>query len=528
VLFRELVDAVKSVEKASGRLEKVRLMALLLRRLEPGEAAIAARLITGAVLPETIDASLGAGWSIIKRAYESSRGVQPLVRRQLTVREVYELLEKMTRVAGEGSVKKRLRLLQTLFADLDDEEAAYLVRFLSGEPRLGANEGLMLEALSTVAGVPLDAVRRAYMFVGDLGELASITLSRGRQGLMAVGLQVFRPVRPMLAEMASDLREALRECGGVAAVEFKYDGIRLQVHMRGSRVRLFTRRLTDVTDSLPELAEQVKEHVRAEEAVMDSEAISFREGRPVRFQDLVRRVRRKREVARLAEEMPFHLRVFDVIYLEGRTLVDSPLKERMGLLREVVDQPLLAEGIVTGSLAEAEDFYRKSLEAGHEGVVVKRLDSPYTPGARGRYWFKVKPADTLDLVIVGAEWGHGRRRGWLSDYYLAVLDEEKGRFLVVGKTFKGLTDREFEEMTRRLLELKVRDEGWRVWVKPSIVVEVAYSEIQRSPKYESGYALRFARIKRIREDKSPWDVSTLRELESNYMEQFKKKSRLSA
>ena len=329
----------------------------------------------------------------------------------------------------------------------------------------------------------------------------------------------------MLAEMCYDIREAIKEHGGATAFEWKYDGVRVQVHVKGDKVRVFTRRLSDVTSAMPDVVEAVREVLRAESAVLDGEAIGVVGGKPVPFQHLMRRVRRL-EVRRLLRKVPLQLKLFDILYLDGRVLVDEPYSRRWELLEHATGGELLAERIVTGDPREAHEFLRRALEAGHEGLMAKNMASSYEPGSRGRKWLKIKPYDTVDCVIVGAEWGHGRREGWLSDYYLAVRDEATGEYLVVGKTFKGLTDEEFEEMTRRLLELKVGEEGRVVWVRPAIVVEVAYNEMQESPRYKSGMALRFARIVRIRWDKGPEEVTTLQELRRRFEEQFKSKARL--
>lgn len=526
MLFEELVRLARLLESTSSRNEKVAMLASSLKGLTPDEASIVVRLLTGEIFPAYSGLELGVGYSLLSEAVEGVKGLVPLERRKLTVKEVYESLEKIAKTVGEDSRRRKLRILQSLLVNMGWEEVEFLARFILGEPRLGANEGLVLEALASARGADSEAVRKAYMFAGDIGDLAYRLLSGVRPE--SIGLALFRPVRPMLAEMANDVREALRDCGGRAALEFKYDGVRLHIHKRGNEVRLFTRRLTEVTSSLPDVVELARHHVKAEEAIIDCEAVSFRDGKPLRFQDLVRRIRRKEEIKKLMEEMPFEIKAFDLLYLNGRVLVDEPYFERWKKLEEFVDEEILIEKIVTSDIREAEEFYKKSLEKGNEGVMVKRLDSPYTPGARGKHWFKVKPAETLDLVIVGAEWGHGRRAGWLSDYYLAAFDPSTGEFLVVGKTFKGLTDTEFVEVTKKLLELKVKEEPWRVWVKPAIVVEVAFSEVQKSPKYRSGYALRFARIVRFRPDKSPFEASTIEDVKRVYEMQFKTKARADA
>ena len=528
MLFKRFVEFLEQIESRKSRTEKVNLIVDLLLKLKPEEIAPAVRLMVGRIFPEYSDLSLDAGWSLISKALKTTRSVNMLLKKELTVLEVYNLLEKVAQTVGEDSRRRKQRIFERIFVNLEEKEIEYLFRMIFGEPRLGANEGLVLEAIAKLVDVDVSKVRKAYMFISDIGHLAHLAVKKGAKGILNVNLQLFRPVKPMLAEMAQDVREALKECGGRASLEYKYDGIRLQVHKRGKDIKLFTRRLTDVTESLPDVVKLVEEKVHADEVVLDSEAISFKEGKPIRFQDLMRRIRRKHGIEKLAREMPLTLKVFDILYIDGKVLVDLPYSKRWEIMTKVVDDDILIERIVTNDLEEARKFFNESVKMGNEGLMVKRIDSPYTPGVRGRYWFKVKPSETLDLVIVGAEWGHGRRKGWLSDYYLAVFDEKTNKFMVVGKTFKGLSDEEFKEMTRKLLAIKVKEEGWRVWVRPKIVVEVAFNEIQKSPKYKSGYALRFARIVRLRYDKSSYEVATLETLRKIYENQFKSKAKITS
>ena len=521
--FSELVRLCKLVEATSSRSEKVALIAEFLRRLQPAEAAAAARLMVGEVFPEYSDMALNVGWALLSRVVKGLRARQArLLEASPSILEVCSTLEK---VAAASSRRRKEALLTGLFSAMGREEVEYLVRMLSGEVRIGAAKGVVLEAVASAAGCSLEEVRRAYMFLSDVGDVAERALRGGREAVRSVTLEIFRPVKPMLAEMCYDIREAIKEHGGATAFEWKYDGVRVQVHVKGDKVRVFTRRLSDVTAAMPDVVEAVREVLRAESAVLDGEAIGVVGGKPVPFQHLMRRVRRL-EVRRLLRKVPLQLKLFDILYLDGRVLVDEPYSRRWELLEHATGGELLAERIVTGDPREAHEFLRRALEAGHEGLMAKNMASSYEPGSRGRKWLKIKPYDTVDCVIVGAEWGHGRREGWLSDYYLAVRDEATGEYLVVGKTFKGLTDEEFEEMTRRLLELKVGEEGRVVWVRPAIVVEVAYNEIQESPRYRSGMALRFARIVRIRWDKGPEEVTTLQELRRRFEEQFKSKARL--
>jgi DNA ligase-1 len=330
--------------------------------------------------------------------------------------------------------------------------------------------------------------------------------------------------------MADDVDEALKEHGGETAFEYKYDGARVQIHKLGGEVRVFSRGLTDVTQSLPEIVENVKSNIRAGEAILEGEVIAVGDsGYPIPFQHLMRRFRRVHEIEDTAEKIPVRLYLFDVIFLNGESLISLPYLRRRQILAENAGGIPLTTQIVTGNRRDAERFLKEAVGAGHEGLMAKKLDSPYTPGTRGKRWFKIKPVlEPLDLVITAAEYGYGRRHDWLSDYYLAARDGKTGEFLTVGKTFKGLTDEEIIEMTRRLKELTVREEHRRVVVLPKIVVEVVYNEVQKSPKYKSEMALRFARINRVRDDKSPEDGDTIEKVREIYERQFAQKGRYKA
>ncbi len=527
VRFSELIDLCRALESTTKRTEKRRLLASFLHRLSPGEVPPAVLLITGSIFPESDDLHvLEIGGATLGRVLRGARQ-RPLLEEPLTIVEVHRILEEVAKVSGKGSRRRKEALLEGLFGRLTPVEREYLIRFIFGEPRIGVSEGVMLEGIAEAAGVPLPLVRRAHMFTGDLGKIAQTALIGGEEALRGIGITLFTPVKPMLAEMSYDIEDVIRRHGGRTALEYKFDGARIQVHRKGERIRVFSRRLSDVTSSLPDVVEVIKERVSAEEVVLDGEVTAVGEGgRPLPFQGLMRRFRRVHEVEELVELIPLRLHLFDILYLEGRSLIDEPYERRWDLLSGVCDEELLAERIITGDASEAEAFLEEAVRAGHEGLMAKRLDSDYTPGRRGKKWFKIKPAETLDLVIVAADWGHGRRRGWLSNYHLAAWDEEEGVFKVIGKTFKGLTDEEFGEMTRRLLRLRVRETPYTVYVQPRVVVEVAFNEIQRSPHYPSGFALRFARIKRIREDKGPEEADTLRRVRELYEEQFRYKAKM--
>ncbi|QOJ78222.1 ATP-dependent DNA ligase [Infirmifilum lucidum] len=517
--FTELVETAKRVEATQSRLEKVRVLAAFFQRLTPDEAALAARFLVGTVFPEGDERELGVGYATISSVIEQLRSskISPLIQEPPTLQEVYATLDKVSRASGEGARERKLVLLRGLFSRLSREELEYLLRMLFGEVRIGASAGVVLEALARLGGYTDEEIRRGYMLLGDIGELAKRVIAR--EDIRALSLELFRPVKPMLADMSYSPLEVLREHANYTSAEYKYDGIRVQVHVRNGRVEVYSRRLHRITEFLPDVVQKVREHLRASSAVLDGEAVGIIAGKPVAFQELVRRVRRKNEREGFLKSIPFQVYFFDVLFLDGRVLIDEPYTVRRRLLADALDGELLSTQRFVSSVDELKDFFEEAVKKGHEGVMCKAPYSNYEPGIRGRKWLKLKRADTIDCVIVAAEWGHGRRARWLSDYYLAIRDERTGGFAVIGKTFKGLTDAEFEEMTRRLLELKVREEGWVVHVKPQIVVEVEYSEIQRSPRYNSGLALRFARIKRIRFDKSPDDVTTLQELWKRYSEQ---------
>ncbi|MEM2129377.1 MAG: ATP-dependent DNA ligase, partial [Candidatus Bathyarchaeia archaeon] len=348
------------------------------------------------------------------------------------------------------------------------------------------------------------------------------------QGVSNLSFTIFRPIKPMLAKMAEDLDEPLKAHGGKTAFEYKLDGARIQIHKLGNEVRIFSRRLTDVTHSLPEVVRQIRQEIAAGKAILEGEVIALgQDGNPLPFQHLMRRFRRVHDVNAMLLEIPVKLFLFDVLYLDGENLINHPYSARRQKLKEISGNIPLTEQIVTDDIEQVRQFMHKAIDQGHEGLMAKRLDGPYTPGIRGKHWFKIKETlEPLDLVIVAAEYGYGRRRRWLSDYHLAARDEESGKFLMLGKTFKGLTDKEMEDMTQHLLEIAIVQDGHVVFVQPKIVVEVAYNEIQESQTYECGMALRFARITRIREDKSPDEADTIQRVRQIYEKQFEKKSRL--
>jgi DNA ligase-1 len=556
--FQELAELCEKLEGLSKRTVMVGLVAEFLKHLSAEEVEPAVSMLLGRTFPKWDQRVLEISWAtlstVIKRLtsadwvrfkeafaetgdigaatkilFESSRIQKQatLLEKPLTILEVRRALEAISEIAGFSSRERKERLLEALFSQASPLEAKYLVKIIIGEMRTGFYEGLMELAVSKAFNIPLDVVQTATMLSGDIAEVAKIAKSQGKEGVSRLELQVFRPIRPMMAQNCESLEEVLREHGGETAFEYKLDGARIQIHKWGDNVRIFSRRLTDVTESLPEIVELVKSQVKAEKAVLEGEVVAVGENKsPMLFQYLMRRFRRVHKIEEMQRQIPIELYLFDILYLENECLINLPYLKRREKLKDVCGSIPLTKQLITKKVEEARRFLDEAVKAGHEGLMAKKPDSPYTPGIRGKRWFKIKKTlEPLDLVIVGAEWGYGRRHKWLSDYYLAARDVETGRFMVVGKTFKGLTDKEFNWMTERLKELTVERRPHGVVVVPKIVVEVIYNEIQKSPKYECGMALRFARITRIREDKSPEEADTIQRVRKIYEKQYEKKAR---
>ncbi len=493
-----------------------------MKGLEPEEIGPAVPLIIGRIFPESESRALNIGYRTVQKATGKTKQAI-LIEEPLTIKGLQKAFEDIKNISGKDSVRKKGHMLEALLGRATESEQEIILRNIYSEMQHGVSEGVMLDSIADASDSDPEIVRRANMLTGDISGVATLALAKGEEPLKKIGLDLFSPVKPMLAELAEDFEEVFKYHEGCTSLEFKFDGARIQIHKKGDEVRIFSRRLSDVTKSLPDIV-SIASGFGADELLVDGEVVAVDgSGRPLPFQDLMRRFRRLHDVEELVKEIPLELYMFDIIYLDGELLIDSTYEERRKTLSKIFGEDLLADRMVTNEVHEAEQFLKEALEKGHEGLMAKALDSDYAPGHRGKKWFKIKPADYMDVVIVAADWGYGRREGWLSNYHLAVRDESTGEFQIIGKTFKGLTDKGFEWMTAKLQELKASEAGPTVFVKPEIVVEVAYNEIQRSPKYESGYALRFARIKRIREDRSPDDIDTYARLEDLYDKQFEKK-----
>ncbi|MGA2627026.1 MAG: ATP-dependent DNA ligase [Candidatus Bathyarchaeia archaeon] len=522
--FSKFADLCRKLESTTKRTEKVVYLVDFLKLLDSNEIAPAVSFVTGRPFPESDERVLEVGGQTVWKVHRKT-GQSALIQSPVTILEVYRIFDKIANASGSGSRQRKEMLMSTLLSRLPRSDADYLMRIVFGEMRIGAVEGVVLDAIAEATSINPEQVRRANMLLGSLPNVAELALTKGRGSIEAVGVMLFVPIKPMLAEMADGVGDAIKEHGGISAFEYKYDGARIQIHRKADQIKIFSRRLTDVTSSVPDIVNVARERIRGSEYLVEGEIVAMgREDKPLPFQDLMRRFRRVHEIDAMVKSIPLRLFLFDVIYVDGKLLIDVPYEKRWEILRGLTDGEVLATRIVTRDVGEAEKLMQASIQAGHEGVMAKDLKSTYTPGVRGKKWFKVKPVETLDVVIVAADWGSGRRKGWLSNYHLAVRDETSGEFLVVGKTFKGLTDQEFTEITPRLLGLRTKETDYTVYVKPSIVVEVAFNEIQHSPHYKSGFALRFARIARFREDRRSEDADTLQRLSKLYQDQFRFKS----
>ncbi|HEY9373070.1 ATP-dependent DNA ligase [Streptomyces sp.] len=507
MLLVRLANVSHQVAATSARSEKIAALAGLFAEAEPEESPLVIAYLAGS-LPQ---GRIGVGWSVLKQVVPPE--VAPVERPALTLADTDAAMTELAAVAGAGAQAERVRRVRELMAAATLREQEFLLRLLGGEVRQGALDAIALEGVARAAGVPSDALRRAVMLEGSLPRVARAVLAEGPAALEAFSLRVGSPVQPMLAHTAGSVGEAI-DALGRCAVEEKLDGIRIQVHRLGDDIRVHTRSLDDITDRLPEVV-AVARGIAADSFVLDGEVIALDEaGRPLAFQDIASRVGSHVDVDTAWAARPLSPVFFDVLAVGGETLIDETgerrsaalarfLPEHLRVRRTVVDDPTS-----TAQKEAAEEFFAETLRRGHEGVLVKALDAPYVAGRRGRTWLKVKPVHTLDLVVLAVEWGHGRRTGLLSNLHLGARSAGGG-FVMLGKTFKGLTDETLRWQTERLRELAVEDDGFTVRVRPELVVEIAYDGVQRSSRYPAGVTLRFARVVRYRPDKRADEADTV-------------------
>ncbi len=501
--FEEVVLASADVAQLAGRNQKIQRLAACIRQATAGEVRCVVSWLSG-VLPQ---GRVGVGPALLRDSLAAAGEGVTGSRSTLTVESVDAGFIELAGIKGSGSTVRRRALLEDLFARASPEERRFLAALLFGELRQGAQVGLMLEAIALAAGVPAAAVRRAAGVAGDPAAIAERLFADGPHVLGSFQLQLFQPLRPMLAQTAESVAEAI-ELLGEAAFEYKLDGARIQVHRNDDDVRVYTRRLHDVTASVPEIVEVVLS-LPVQSAVLDGEAIALRaDGVPAPFQETMGRFSTKTSVAAAREAIPLRCFFFDCLLVNDRSLVDASGRDRWSALEAIVPETNRVPRIVTADAGAAESFLVEARDAGHEGIMAKSLDSPWDAGARGRAWLKIKPANTLDLVVLAAEWGHGRRSGRLSNLHLGARDG-RGGFVMLGKTFKGLTDAVLEWQTRELLARATKRDRHVVHVRPELVVEIAFNEVQASSRYSGGVALRFARVKGYRPDKTSDEADTI-------------------
>lgn len=552
-----LADLYERLESTAKKLEKRDILAEFYKKAASEPTPVLEKVVlmsTGAVFQQGGE-DLGVAKEMVKRIIAKAFGASPdavekmfkktgdlgltaeklaenkkqtaLRQQALTVDKIFDNLQQLPFIGGTGSQERKVNLVVEILSQASPKEARYVVRTVIGDMRIGVAEGVVREAIAMAFNKEPKHVEHAFNVLGNFGVVAEMA----RKGDLDAEVQVFRPVRVMLADSSPGLEEAL-ETFEETAVEFKYDGFRVAIHKDGGKVKIFSRRLDDVTNQFPDIAKWVKECVNTEKCIMEGEAVAVdAKGNPQPFQFLSRRIQRKHDIEKMVKEIPVQVNLFDIIYLNGKTLMNHLLKERWQALQKIIKPTKnfhFADHIETKNLKEAEAFYKSSLKAGQEGVIVKNLAAAYQPGKRVGYWLKVKPImEPLDLVVVGAEWGEGKRSQWFGSIVLGAKQDKKddagGVFVETGRMASGLTEEQMEVLTKQLKKIIVSEEGKIVKVKPEVVMEIGYEEIQKSPKYASGYALRFPRLLRLRTDKSPSDANTVKDIEKLFFMQKKRK-----
>jgi len=508
MLLQDIVTTSAAVGEASSRLAKIGLLADLLRRLAPEEIDIAIGFLSG----EPRQGRIGVGGATIWTARDVTAAAAPA----LTLHDVDDTFTQIAAVKGAGSTAARQERLRELLRRATRSEQDFISRLLFGELRQGALEGVLVEAVARASGVAAASIRRAVMMAGALAPVARAALAGGEPGLAGFGVQLFQPVQPMLAQPAEDVNEALVQLHNDVSLEWKLDGARIQAHKSGDEVRVYSRNLRDVTSAVPEVVEAMR-GVGVRDLIVDGEVIALRpDHSPHPFQVTMQRFGRKLDVDRLRADVPLTPFLFDCLYADGESLIDVEQEARAARL-ETVAPSLAVPRLVRPTSESAARFLDETLQRGHEGLMVKSLAAAYAAGRRGQQWLKVKIARTLDLVILAAEWGHGRRTGWLSNLHLGARDPVHGGFVMLGKTFKGLTDEMLAWQTEKLRALEISHDRHTVYVKPELVVEIAFNEVQESPQYPGGLALRFARVKGYRQDKSAAEADTIDTIRDMYL-----------
>ncbi len=547
--FIEFAEICEKLESITSNLEITRVVSQLLQ--DTDDLEIVTRFIMGRIFPAWSAEELGVGPSLLYDAIVMATGAkkehikevvrqlgdvglaceklcgrrtqQPLSSGELSVDRVYRNFKTIAQAEGKKSQKRKVRMLAELFISAKPKEARYIARLVLEELRIGVGEGTVRDAIANAFGVSINLVEKGYMLTNDFG-LVAVTAKEGVEGLECLDIVPGRPIKMMLAQVAESVEKAIEEMGE-AAIEWKYDGARIQIHKIDDEIQLYSRKLENVTKSLPDIVNFIQKEVTFKRIVLDGEVIAIDEnGKPRPFQDILRRFRRKYDVEQMAKEVPLHLSLFDVLY-DGRSLIDLALIERRKVLKECLrakhsSKIIIAPQIITDDFTVVERIYQEALSAGHEGVMIKNPKSAYIPGKRGKNWLKVKPVmETLDLVVTGAEWGEGRRTNLIGSYSLACRDTDKNGLLGIGRVGTGITDEQLAELTKLFKDIIISEIGKEIDLKPEVVFEIAYEEIQKSQNYESGFALRFPRLISVRSDKSVEDVDSVQRVRELYGKQ---------
>lgn len=509
-----VVKVSEKTKSISGTNDKVKFLGNFLRTVPKTEGKVAVALLLG----ENPYGRIGIGWAILKQSLPQKYSTKP----DLQIKDLEQTLNKLSSVKGTDSTKARIDLLSNFFRHSTKQEANFLFGFFMGEVRQGASKGILTKALAKAFNIEQTELERTVLLYGNFLDLVDKLYRQGKELIRSLGFKIFTPIQPMLAENVETVEDILDLAPGKWAFEYKLDGARLQVHKWGDEVKVFSRHLKDITNKVPEVVELARKQL-PDSIVLEAEGVVLdKTGKTIPFQNFMSRFGKKNIETQEQLVTPLF---FDILYLDDKLLIDNPYQERYQILKKVTRRNLIDQTI-TNNEQEAKDFLNQSVTQGNEGLMAKRLDLPYLFGGRGKGWLKLKPYETLDLVITAADWGYGRRTGWLSNYHLAAYDKKTGNFAPLGKTFKGLTDKEFDQMTKALQEIKIAGDKYTVYVQPKIVVEVAFNDIQVSPFYSSGFALRFARIKKIRWDKSINETNTLDDVIKIYQQQQARKGKI--
>ena len=546
--YSELAEIYQTLEKVTGKLKMTEIVAELFKKASSQDLPLLATLIRGSPFPARSPKELEMGNSLVKSAISVATGATEdeidqkwketgdlgstvkyflehrkqvvLARKEITVRLVRDNLVKIAEESGPGSQDRKIKLLAELITSATPLEAKYIVRTVLGELRVGVGEGIVRDAISQAFNVDSELVENVYFVLGDFGRIAQIAREKGERGLKKLKPEIGVPIKSMEAIKEPDLKTALEDAGKPCMIEEKYDGYKIQIHKDGDKIILFTRRLEEVTNAFPDVVQFVRDCIKANKCIIEGECIAVdpKTGRQRPFQYLSRRIKRKYKIQEIIKKIPVELKLFDALLIEDENLMNKPLKERRRKLEKIIEEKpgkiTLSGKLITSDLDEAMNFYQSTVEKGYEGVMIKNLEAKYQPGRREGYQYKVKPTlEPLDVVVTRSIWGEGKRAKWLSSYYLAVRDPDTGELLEIGKMATGLTEEQLDQMTKKLKPLIVSEKGKEVKVRPKIVIEVEYEEIQKSPTYKSGYALRFPRLRRFRLDKDVNEIDDIKRVE---------------